>query len=352
MSSLFRKIDECLQAEKAFVVYQEPDEQEVRFLKGGLQLLDATMSPPGPGFFFAPFSADSKAYFLVPEETDFVHYHGKEDVGRPVQLPLKEAGDIRDKHLRLVERALEDLESSRLSKVVLSRVIEVAYRHSPSAIFHNLLRLYPEAFCYLWYAPETGLWAGATPELLGTVQDKEFRTVSLAGTQAFQGSYRVAWGEKEQEEQHFVTTYIHNILDQYLTGLEVSDAETIRAGELLHLRTRIRGIIRPEEFFNLIRKLHPTPAVCGIPLEDATRFIEREEGYDREFYTGFLGPHRVFDSDHSSAYVNLRCMKLSKKKARIYVGGGITLDSDPEQEWKETVAKSQTMKRVLSLQPL
>lgn len=352
MKSLFSKIDECLETRQPFVVYQEPDEKEVRFLQGTIQSLEAASEPPESGFIFAPYSRESAAYFLVPEITDFVHFHGKEDSGRPLQLPLQEDAEVQRRHIQLVQRALEELERSKLFKVVLSRTTEMKFRQRPSAIFHNLLRLYPEAFCYLWYAPQTGMWAGATPELLGRVHGDQFSTVSLAGTQPFQGSYRVSWGEKEQEEQRFVTRYIENILKQHLSQLELSEAETVRAGELLHLKTRIRGTIRPERFFELIRELHPTPAVCGIPLQDAMRFIREHEGYNREFYTGFLGPHRVFDSEHSSAYVNLRCMKLLQGKARIYVGGGITEDSDPTEEWQETVAKSRTMKRVLSLEPL
>ena len=49
----------------------------------------------------------------------------------------------------------------------------------------------------------------------------------------------------------------------------------------------------------------------------------------------------------TSLYVNLRCMKLKDGDARIYIGGGITRDSDPAHEWMETVNKAQTMKSVL-----
>ena len=50
---------------------------------------------------------------------------------------------------------------------------------------------------------------------------------------------------------------------------------------------------------------------------------------------------------HTSLFVNLRCMKLDKGKARLFIGGGITKDSNPADEWQETVNKSHTIKSVL-----
>ena len=110
---------------------------------------------------------------------------------------------------------------------------------------------------------------------------------------------------------------------------------------------------------NLINKLHPTPAVCGLPKEEAKDFILKNEGYHREFYTGFLGElnmpaeEGIKDNKSTSLFVNLRCMKIQphskggNNSAIVYIGGGITKDSDPENEWKETVAKSEVMKKVL-----
>ena len=70
------------------------------------------------------------------------------------------------------------------------------------------------------------------------------------------------------------------------------------------------------------------------------------EGYDREYYTGFLGP--IMENGASaSLLVNLRCMKIVGNTARLFVGGGITLDSQPNEEWLETQNKMQTMLQVL-----
>ena len=100
----------------------------------------------------------------------------------------------------------------------------------------------------------------------------------------------------------------------------------------------------------IVRLLHPTPAVCGFPKEEAKVFILENEQYDRRYYTGFLGELNQSDVNgvlNSDLFVNLRSMEIEGSNANIYIGCGITKDSIPEKEWEESVNKSQTMKRVL-----
>lgn len=352
MKSLFRKIGEYIKTETPFVVYQEPSAREVRLLAGKIVGLDSANPPEQEGFIFAPFNSDNKRYFLLPERSDFVHSSETSDIKRPEAYPHGDSESDKLAHIELVRKGLEEIRKGPLEKVVLSRAAKASHDLSFIEIFHNLLLLYPEAFCYLWYAPKTGVWAGATPELLAEVSGEKFRTVSLAGTQPFLGDLQPEWGEKEGEEQNMVTRYMQRVLEPYLTQMEVSEAETVRAGDLLHLRTRLQGKLRRNDLFAIVQHLHPTPAVCGLPLDNARDFIRINEGYDREYYTGYLGPYRVFDSDQTSLYVNLRCMQVGKTEAKIYVGGGITADSDPLREWEETCAKAETMRRVLSLKSL
>ena len=116
----------------------------------------------------------------------------------------------------------------------------------------------------------------------------------------------------------------------------------------------------------MLESLHPTPAVCGFPREKAREFILENEYSDREFYSGFLGEinlkqevkrssnrrnqeNQAYASilNQSQIFVNLRCMKLVEGEAEIFIGGGITADSNPTAEWEETVNKSYTIKSVL-----
>ena len=116
--------------------------------------------------------------------------------------------------------------------------------------------------------------------------------MALAGTQSFTGNTPVAWGPKELDEQQLVTDAITNSLQRVTSVLKVSNPYTHRAGSLLHLRTDIAGILKNGKatLTTIAAALHPTPAVCGTPQKFAKEFIYENEGYDREFYTGFLGP--------------------------------------------------------------
>jgi isochorismate synthase len=91
----------------------------------------------------------------------------------------------------------------------------------------------------------------------------------------------------------------------------------------------------------MLKLLHPTSAVCGMPLEAAQQFLKVNEGYDREFYTGFLGPVNFKNESHLC--VNLRCMQVLTKTAILYAGAGVTIDSDPIKEFEETELKMEAL---------
>ncbi len=153
---------------------------------------------------------------------------------------------------------------------------------------------------------------------------------------------------KELDEQQLVTDAITNSLQRVTSVLKVSNPHTHRAGSLLHLRTDITGIVKNGKatLTTIAAALHPTPAICGTPKKYAKEFIDENEQYDREFYTGFLGPINE-NGASATLMVNLRCMKITDNVARIFVGGGITLGSKPEDEWQETQNKMQIMLQVL-----
>ena len=96
---------------------------------------------------------------------------------------------------------------------------------------------------------------------------------------------------------------------------------------------------------DLLQELHPTTAVCGMPKEEAFRFIPDNEGYDRSYYSGFTG---WLDTEgHTDIYVNLRCMEIKPGEAILYAGGGILASSEVESEWMETGDKMNTMRSIL-----
>lgn len=242
----------------------------------------------------------------------------------------------------LVSKSVEAIKSGEFDKLVVSRKIDFSIEIDVFKTFQNVLRTYLTAFRYLFFHPKVGLWIGATPEQLVRIEENQFTTVALAGTQLF--SENIHWEEKEIQEQQFVTDYIVENCKDLALDIEVSEPFTVQAGKLAHIKTKISGSISEENEAKLILKLHPTPAVCGLPKESAKEFILKHENYDRKFYTGFLGEWNI--ENKTNLFVNLRCMEIGAMNS-IYVGCGITKDSEPEKEFIETQNKSETIKNII-----
>ena len=122
--------------------------------------------------------------------------------------------------------------------------------------------------------------------------------------------------------------------------------ETIGAGEVVHLRSRIEADLGDGALSDVVLALHPTPAVCGTPREAAREFIRDHEAHDRGCYAGFWGPW--YPDGRTELYVNIRCLRHAGDRGVIFTGAGITSGSDPQKEWEETEQKAQTWLRPIS----
>ncbi|MBL7887253.1 MAG: chorismate-binding protein [Flavobacterium sp.] len=301
------------------------------------------------GFAFVSFDGNQKIYLPLLEcnvivdtlvDTDF---HLSKEPNNEIDPNAKINFE------NLVEKGVQAIHNNEFRKVVLSRKEVVETSLDAIRIFKSLLFHYKTAFNYCFYHPKVGLWIGATPEQFIKIENTTLHTVALAGTQLFDNE--LVWESKEKEEQQLVTEFIAENLNLFSEKVSVSKPKTIQAGNLAHLKTDIEAIIDQNDLGEIIQKLHPTPAVCGLPKEPAMKFINENENYDREFYTGFLGELNVdfttYKTTNSDLFVNLRCMKLEDQLASVYVGCGITKDSQPEKEFWETVNKSMTIKKRL-----
>ena len=239
-----------------------------------------------------------------------------------------------------LEKVIHFIQEHNLSKLVISRrklVDFEAFSVDLNQTFLNLCESYPNAFVY-FFIKDDRCWIGAFSEVLGKFNKKtsEFETMSLAGTLPVEES----WTSKELEEQKPVTLFIKNILKNFASEVNESETYDHISGNIKHLRTDFKAKIEKFDLENLIAELHPTPAVCGIPKDFCQNAIENFETHPRKFYAGYI---QVETQETIQYFVNLRCAEFFKNAALIYVGGGITADSSPEKEWKETELKSQAI---------
>ena len=254
-----------------------------------------------------------------------------------------------DEYIATLHEAILNLRDNGLQKFIFSRVqIEEygGFEHLWS-LYKALTDKYKNAFVYLFNHPITGTWMGATPETLLTQNENSLETVSLAGTQPKSDRGKYTWEEKEAEEQQYVSDYIEELLQDLNFQYAIEGPATIEAGPVAHLMSkfRIKSNNEWDKTLDLLNELHPTPAVCGLPKDRAEEYIQKIEKHDRKFYTGYLGP--IKEDGTFRMFVNLRCMEIFQNSLALYVGGGITSDSSPESEWKETQLKAETLKAVL-----
>lgn len=275
---------------------------------------------------------------------------------KPYFLPTAIVSGDQEMFQNLVEAGIREIEKETLEKIVPSRMRSVDLPHDFDIVqtFQQLCQTNPNALVSFVSSPETGSWLGASPEALVSVQNKTiFKTVALAGTKPYQEGMNlkaVAWTQKEIEEQALVERYVISCFKKIrVREYDEHGPKTVVAGNLMHLKSDftvdMKAINFPQLGSVMLQLLHPTSAVCGMPLEPALEFLKKNEGYDREYYAGFLGPVNV--NNDINIFVNLRCMKLLDGKAAVYAGAGVTIDSVPEHEWAETEMKFNTLLNVI-----
>lgn len=257
----------------------------------------------------------------------------------------------REEYLELVSTIVRYIHQGTFEKVVPSRVkiVEGAFSPRLGVIYEMLARAYPDAFVYIFNNGDH-CWVGATPEPLLLAVDGTMQTMSLAGTRTFseENANIGAWNSKERLEQEYVTRYIARVIAHYnLTDVDLQGPYTKKAGNLLHLGTDFSFSARnlKGRLGAFLNELHPTPAVCGMPYRSSLELLMNFERHQREYYAGYLGP--IGFDNRLDLFVNLRCMKVLGDRLALFVGGGITADSIPEEEWLETEIKADTLLSVI-----
>lgn len=338
-----------------FVSWRLPGEKEVYTLTGTPERINSGFVAR-KGFLVAPytFSSNKETWFFpagevicsddFPFSNEFIKYI---QPGRSSYALVYSSKSLYIQQFKALQQAFE---AGRLRKAVLSRLIhnqEVSLADAVP-IYQQMLQQYPQAMVYLTCLPGGTCWTGASPELLLKVTEGRAFTTSVAATQPEVKFAGDRWNRKEKEEQQIVTDYILSLLQSFdVQGVEKQGPKSYRAGNVWHLRTNFafpaHNLYR--RFDEFLAALHPTPAVCGMPKQKTYHELMQTEQHERELYAGFLGPVNMDNKLH--LFVNLRNMQLFADGAALYAGGGLTLESDPRAEWRETNHKAATMLNVI-----
>ena len=276
-----------------------------------------------------------------------------------------------NEHRTRIRHALNALRDpgNAVSKVVLARAIEVVAEGEIDVptILQRLATADPRAYTYFADLTPAGstyrgaALVGASPELLVARRGDRVSCRPFAGSAPRSANVEtdranaeaLAESAKNRHEHALVVDAMRKTLDPLCVDLQIAPAPQLsRTAAVWHLSTPISARIREKSTtaLDLAMALHPTPAVCGVPVDASASIIEKLEG-DRGFYAGATG----WCDQHGdgSWVISIRCAQLSadRLRARAYSGGGIVAESDPEDELTETTAKFTTVLSALGVRP-
>lgn len=251
----------------------------------------------------------------------------------------------------LVARTAQAVRRGEFAKVVVARALSVrGVGFDPAQTLARLRAGYPT--CALFGVARGGrCFVGATPERLARVRGDTVTAMALAGS-APRGTSEeedrrlgeaLLASAKDRIEHAVVVDVVRASLDGVCTDLSIPSAPTLlKVSNVQHLHTPIAARLhKGSTLLDLVDRLHPTPAVGGVPREDALDWLRRHEDLDRGWYAGPIGwmDHRG-DGEFAVA---IRSALLSGDEAVLFAGCGIVADSDPEAEYEESRLKLRPM---------
>lgn len=277
-------------------------------------------------------------------------FNQSEKQGSPSQI--KSVGGISPKEKKkwkgLVSQALENILENNIDKVVLSRRIEIELNIEPNVdyLIETLRKNYPACSIFYYHHGKSNFF-GASPEKLALFSAGKLKIEVLAGS-APRGSNEeedlsfeknILLSDKNISEHNFVVEYINNVLLPISHSVSVENPMSIKKfANIQHISTSFNAVLKKEEtIFSTLRELFPTPAICGVPKENAIHFIKKLEEHKRGLYSGILGWFNIFGE--AEFVIALRSAIQINNKVYAYAGSGIVQDSEPEDEYKETELK-------------
>jgi menaquinone-specific isochorismate synthase len=246
------------------------------------------------------------------------------------------------------------IESGRVEKVVAARrtVIELGSPVPRPLEVLERLRSEAGACTRFLFASDGPTFIGATPERLVNKRGACVETEAIAGSIRGEGdAEELLHSTKDLEEHAIVVRELVRCLEPLALTIETPlHPEIQRLNYVMHLRTPVRATLRESHHvLDLVARLHPTPAVGGVPRTPALEWIRAHEPDERGWYAGPIG---WFDrSGDGEFWVALRSGLLEGSLAHLYAGAGIVAASDPSAEYAETRLKLASLLHALGVTP-
>ncbi len=231
---------------------------------------------------------------------------------------------------------INSFKKTNLEKTILARKSSFTFasKISPLDLFRFLKQRNKHSFHFAIIFDENLAFIGATPEKLFSRRGKKIEFEALAGTLPSSEESKLLRDKKLIKEFQIVKETLTEQLQKICKPFRINQKIFIKkAGNVSHLHYPFcLELLEPISDEELIHFLHPTPAIGGRPRNDALKFIEHNEAFDRGLYAGTLG---ILSKQKSDVYVSIRSALISENELHVFTGAGIVQESDPFLEWNE-----------------
>jgi anthranilate synthase component 1 len=262
------------------------------------------------------------------------------------------------RHAAMVRRAQEYIRAGDIIQVVLAQRFATRTRAAPLDIYRALRSVNPSPYMFLLDFGDFQL-VGASPEVHVRCEDRQVVIRPIAGTR-WRGrtaeedaalERELLADEKERAEHLMLVDLARNDIGRVCEfgSVQVDEFMVVeRYSHVMHIVSNVTGQLQPgRDVYDLMRATFPAGTVSGAPKVRAMQIISELEGTQRGPYAGAVG-YFSFTGNLDSC-ITLRTALLKDGTAYIQAGGGIVADSAPRYEFKETVNKSQALRKAIAL---
>ena len=247
----------------------------------------------------------------------------------------------------LVAETLDKLSDFEISKIVLSRRVDMVLSAEPS--WDEIRKYFSDNYsgCSTFiYHNNNSTFFGASPERLIKFHDKKVTIDVLAGSisrgknsdEEKQLEREMISSSKLNREHDLVVHQIKKAISKYVTKIFTNKIPIKKLQNIQHLYTTLQSELTADtSMFEIIEAIYPTGAICGEPRDRALSLLKKIEDYKRGLYSGMIGYFNL--NDEGEFVIGIRSALLHENKLFAYAGCGIVEGSDPEKEFEETELK-------------
>lgn len=257
---------------------------------------------------------------------------------------------------QVVDTVKKRISEHKYQKLVLSRAayFDVSNFDIQETVM-QMLDTFQTGKMYCFSVNEKTSFVGLSPELLFQISRDVVISEAVAGTRG-RGvdaendddlAEQLMIAKKETDEHVWVQEMIGDTLGEHCSDVRVGKGEILKMPNVQHRISQITARLKSGgDFRQILKSLHPTPAVAGVPRDAVMDALPKLENFDRGWFAGAMG---VLSADVQIMSVNLRCGLFTQNKGIVYTGAGIIKESESDLEWSEINEKMKTVLGLLNL---